>query len=57
MAGFLKENGFADVALIKSGGGAFEVKADGRLLFSKKTVGRFPENDEILGNMMKIGRE
>ena len=57
MAGFLKTKGFGDVVLIKSGGGAFEVKADGRLLFSKKTLGRFPENDEILDNLMKIRRE
>jgi selT/selW/selH-like putative selenoprotein len=57
LAGFLKEKGFADVVLIKSGGGAFEVEADGRLLFSKKILGRFPDNDEILDNLMKIGRE
>jgi selT/selW/selH-like putative selenoprotein len=50
---FLKRNGFADVELIKSSGGAFEVKADGRLLFSKIVMGRFPQNDEILGLLKK----
>ncbi len=34
--------------LIPSSGGAFEVRADGRLLFSKKASGRFPEDAEIL---------
>jgi selT/selW/selH-like putative selenoprotein len=34
--------------LIPSSGGVFEVHADGRLLFSKKASGRFPEDAEIL---------
>jgi selT/selW/selH-like putative selenoprotein len=34
--------------LIKSGGGLFEVRVDGRKIFSKEQLGRFPENDEIL---------
>jgi len=53
---FLKRNSFADVKLIKSSGGAFEVKTDGRLLFSKLETGRFPENDEILGFLTKSGK-
>jgi selT/selW/selH-like putative selenoprotein len=35
-----------DVELIESSGGAFEVYRDGRLLFSKKQLGRFPTDDE-----------
>lgn len=35
------------LTLIPSGGGKFEVSADGELLFSKKAEGRFPEFDEI----------
>jgi len=27
--------------------GIFEVRADGDLIFSKKTAGRFPTNEEI----------
>jgi hypothetical protein len=27
----------------------FEVVADGRLVFSKRKEGRFPEDDEVLG--------
>jgi len=33
--------------LIKSKGGAFEVHLDGKLVFSKKTIGRFPDEGEI----------
>ena len=29
----------------------FDVLADGRLLFSKQAVGRFPEEDEILNEL------
>jgi len=39
----------AEVDLVKSGGGAFEVFRDGRLLFSKKQLGRFPTEAEIDG--------
>ena len=34
--------------MIKSGGGVFEVMADGKLIFSKKKEHRFPEHREIL---------
>jgi len=37
-----------DAQLIAGSGGVFDVKVDGRLIFSKKQTGRFPENDEIL---------
>ena len=34
-------------ALIKGGGGIFEVKLDGELIFSKKQAGRFPAPGEV----------
>lgn len=34
--------------LIKSGGGVFEIEADGELVFSKKKEYRFPEDTEII---------
>lgn len=37
-----------DVELIASGGGVFEVVADGKLLHSKKKTGRFPEPGTIV---------
>jgi selenoprotein W-related protein len=37
-----------DPELVASGGGVFDVDADGRRIFSKHETGRFPEADEIL---------
>jgi selT/selW/selH-like putative selenoprotein len=38
----------ADIQFIESSGGAFEVKKDGKLIFSKLRKGRFPETEEII---------
>lgn len=35
--------------LIPSSGGVFEIFQDGKRIFSKKALGRFPEDGEILG--------
>ena len=37
----------AEVELVREGGGRFEIEKDGQLAFSKKAVGRFPEEAEI----------
>jgi selenoprotein W-related protein len=37
-----------ETELIKGSGGQFEVVLDGKLIFSKKQTGRFPETSEIL---------
>jgi selenoprotein W-related protein len=37
-----------DPELIPGSGGIFDVEADGRMVFSKHEVGRFPEEDEVL---------
>ena len=42
----------AETELIGSGGGVFEVTVDGKLVFSKRALGRFPEESEIL-SMLK----
>lgn len=42
-----KERGI-QATLIKGMGGVFEVVLDGRLIFSKKKLGRFPDPQEIL---------
>ena len=39
----------AEVELVKSSGGVFEVTADGALVFSKRSLGRFPESGELEG--------
>ena len=31
-----------------SGGGVFEITIDGKLIFSKKSLDRFPEDGEVL---------
>jgi len=40
-----------EVELIRSAGGVFEVTAEGRLVYSKKQTGRFPQNYEIFGKL------
>jgi selT/selW/selH-like putative selenoprotein len=54
LGGELKDQLGAEVELIASSGGVFEVKADGELIFSKKSLLRFPEDGEIQ-NLIKIG--
>jgi len=44
---YLKSKYDAQVELISSGGGVFEVCLDEKLIFSKKSLGRFPEHSEI----------
>ena len=37
----------ADISLISSGGGVFEISLNGNLIFSKKALNRVPEDGEI----------
>ncbi len=37
-----------EATLVKGSGGVFEVVLDGRLIFSKKQLGRFPNPGEVL---------
>ena len=39
----------ADVNLLPSEGGVFEVVVDGNLIYSKKGLNRFPEEGEVEG--------
>lgn len=39
--------GIAEITLIPTGGGVFEVTVNGKLVFSKKELGRFPEQGEV----------
>ena len=43
-----KKNDVVTLSLIPSGGGVFEVVADGKTIFSKKQLGRRPEPGEIV---------
>ena len=37
----------ADIKLVSSGGGVFEITLNDELIFSKKALGRFPDDGEI----------
>ena len=53
LAAELRESVGAEVELVESGGGKFEVTADGELVFSKAELKRFPE----LGEVSKLVRK
>jgi len=48
LAAEIKKETGVEAELVHSGGGVFEVEKNGELIFSKKSLGRFPSNDEIL---------
>ena len=48
MAASLKKEFGVDAELIQGGGGIFDVKLDGKLIYSKHEMGRFPEHDEVI---------
>ena len=37
-----------ETKLISSGGGVYEIILEGELIFSKKTLGRFPDDGEVV---------
>ncbi len=41
----------AEVKLLPSGGGVFEVVVDGTLTYSKKATGEFPDDDVLLRDL------
>ena len=41
------QRGAEEVELVKGVAGVFEITIDGKLVFSKKQLGRFPEDAEI----------
>ena len=51
----LKKDLGAEIGLIASSDGVFEVVVDGELLFSKKKLKRFPEDGEIEQLIKKAG--
>lgn len=40
------KNKISEVVVVPSSGGVFEISIDGKLLFSKAELGRFPEDGE-----------
>jgi selT/selW/selH-like putative selenoprotein len=53
LAAELKTNLGVESKLIAGSGGVFDVTVDGVVVFSKKSVGRFPEPGEITGMLQK----
>lgn len=45
-----KERG-VEATLVRGSGGEFEVTVDGKLVFSKRAEGRFPEPEEVLAHI------
>ena len=44
-----------DFNMIQSGGGVFEVSVNDSLIFSKKSLNRFPEDGEIIELVKRFG--
>ena len=41
-------NAISELKLIPSGGGVYEVEKNGKLVFSKKQLNRFPDLEELI---------
>ncbi len=46
-----------NIEYIESGGGAFEVIVDGRLVYSKKETGEFPDPMDIVAEVRRHCQE
>jgi len=53
LAAELKKRLGIDSKLIPGGGGVFDVSVDGKVIFSKKAMGRYPDPEEIIGVLQK----
>ncbi|HJO24168.1 MAG: Rdx family protein [Myxococcota bacterium] len=51
MAARIQEELGVEAELIRGGNGIFDVVVDGKRIFSKDAVGRFPEDEEILAKL------
>lgn len=54
MAEAIKKRHGIDVQLIDGGGGIFDVKANGKLIYSKHQTGVFPEHSLILDKLAAL---
>jgi selenoprotein W-related protein len=53
LAALLKKHCDNDVELIPSTGGVFEVVVDGELVYSKKETGEFPDEQQLVKQLLK----
>ena len=56
MAASLKERFGVDAELIRGANGVFDVRVDGKLVFSKQQLGRFPEPGEVEAEVEQLAR-
>lgn len=54
MAARLKDEFDVECELIKGGGGIFDVKVDGNLVYSKHQTGQFPDHDKLVNQIARI---
>jgi selenoprotein W-related protein len=54
LADRLKEEFDVDSELIKGGGGIFDVKVDGKLVYSKHQTGEFPNHEALVTQIHKL---
>lgn len=54
MAAVVEDRFHIKPKLVEGSGGVFDVAVDGKLIFSKKKEGRFPEHDEILKSLAAL---
>lgn len=54
MAAEIKKQTGVEPELIAGGGGIFDVKVDGKLIYSKHETGRFPEHDEVIRGLKPV---
>lgn len=48
MAAAIKQACGVEPRLVEGGGGIFDVKVDGKLIYSKHQTGQFPEDAEVI---------
>ncbi len=54
MAADIEKKFGVEAELIAGSGGIFDVKADGKMVFSKHEKSRFPEHDEVLDGLAQL---
>ena len=54
MAAAINKKFHTEPELIKGGGGIFDVKADGKLIYSRHQTGQFPEEQEVINALTHL---
>lgn len=57
MADDLREAFDVEPEMIQGRGGVFDVKVDGKLVYSKQRTGTFPEHEPLIRTIQQMGKE